>query len=290
MQDINFIRHYLSLEGIRVTVADITSATKEAMEIHTLSPMEGVVLGKTLLSAALLATDFKNHEGVSLKWETNGDLGTIHSDAYEGHLVRGFIDSAKPVMELYSQEREVALLKNKGRLFVTRYSLLKLPYVSTIDLAEGTVEESVEKYVKESDQTLSAVGMTVSFDEYGQPDALYGYMAQLLPGGNQELFHKLFNETLKEEIFEALNERTNDEFILKNNHFGLLGENTLKFQCTCSEQRIRNSLEGLPKSEKESLLEDESIEVNCHYCGKKYKISRETLTKWFNESEGGRVQ
>lgn len=55
-----------------------------AQEIHHLPSLSAVILGKVLNAAAILAMDFKNHEGVSLKWVTNSPLGTIHADTKEG--------------------------------------------------------------------------------------------------------------------------------------------------------------------------------------------------------------
>jgi len=63
-------------------------------------------------------------------------LGTIHVAAYDGRFVRGFLDHPEageggPCDDVH----EAALVAAKGQLFVTRYSLLKLPYTSTVNLA-----------------------------------------------------------------------------------------------------------------------------------------------------------
>lgn len=59
MSVMNQIDHYLSTDGIRITVADITDAAREAQEIHHLSSLSAVILGKVLNASAILAMDFK---------------------------------------------------------------------------------------------------------------------------------------------------------------------------------------------------------------------------------------
>lgn len=283
------IGHYLSPSGIRFALADATAAARTAAEAHHLSPLGGTILGKVMLSAALLAADFKNHEGVSIKWSTNTALGSIHCDAYEGGFVRGFLDYPEAVQgKAYSEDEEREYIGSHGNLFVTRYSLLKRPYVSSVDLESGSISDCIDKYFQESDQTLSHMEIQVSFCPDGTIRRLSGFMAQLLPEGDKELFDKLFSPSNRYDLYS---EDTENPFslqsLMNSADFFLCAEYPLAFRCTCGEERIKSSLMGLPAAEKESLLADEYIEINCHYCGKKYRIRRETLKKWFAEKTGG---
>lgn len=290
MSHLNRIQHYLSTEGIRITFADVTDAAKEAQEIHHLPSLSAVIMGKVINAAAILAMDFKNHEGVSLKWVTNSPIGVIHADAYEGQYVRGFLENPDDGSVPYSPEVEPSYVSNEGKLFVTRYSLLKLPYVSAVDLKKGDVAACVSDYINSSDQTLSYVGIEGKVDEKGQILRMAGFIAQLMPEEDEKLFHELFNDQKKWDVFEESDREDSLAGLLKKDNYVLLSDAPISFRCTCGEDRIRHSLQGLPKKEQESLLEDDHIEIACHYCGKKYEISRETLTKWFNEDKGGNVQ
>lgn len=283
----NFIGHYLSSSGIRMTLADATEAIQKASEAHQLEPLGETILGKVMLSAAMLASDFKNREGVSVKWDTHTALGAIHSDAYESGCIRGFLDHPEVLQDLmYSEPLEKQYIGNHGDLFVTRYSLLRRPYVSSVNLKTGTVSDCINQYFRESDQTLSHTEIQTKFYPNGSVRRLSGFIAQLLPGGDRELFAKVFSSDITYDLYSE-----NEADPLSLNHlmdsmqFILLAEYPLTFQCTCGEDKIKNSLLGLPSHEKEGLLKDPSIEVHCDYCGKTYKISRETLKKWFAEKE-----
>lgn len=289
MSEMNRIDHYLSTDGIRITVADITDAAREAQEIHHLPSLSAVILGKVLNAAAILAMDFKNHEGVSLKWETNSPLGTIHADAYEGRYVRGFLEHPDDGSVPYAPDREADWISRKGKLFVTRYSLLKMPYVSAVDLSNSDAAACVSDYINSSDQTLSHVELEALIDGEGKIMRMAGFIAQLMPEGDRKLFEELFSRDRKWDLFDESGKENALSTLLHKENYVLIGSAPISFRCTCGEDRIKHSLQGLPQNEQNSLLEDDHIEIECHYCGKKYEISRETLMKWFNE-KGGNVQ
>lgn len=289
MSEMNRIDHYLSTDGIRITVADITDAAREAQEIHHLPSLSAVILGKVLNAAAILAMDFKNHEGVSLKWETNSPLGTIYADAYEGRYVRGFLEHPDDGSVPYAPDREADWISRKGKLFVTRYSLLKMPYVSAVDLSNSDAAACVSDYINSSDQTLSHVELEALIDGEGKIMRMAGFIAQLMPEGDRKLFEELFSKDRKWDLFDESGKENALSTLLHKENYVLIGSAPISFRCTCGEDRIKHSLQGLPQNEQNSLLEDDHIEIECHYCGKKYEISRETLIKWFNE-KGGNVQ
>lgn len=284
----NGVRHYLSPSGIRLTVADGKGAVEEARAIHHLPPVATVIMGKVLLGSALLATDFKNHEGVSLKWITGSPLGTIHADAYEGRYVRGYVDAPESTADLPENEvNEQRFMGGKGQLFVTRYSLLRRPYTSTVDLHHQEAAACLTEYLNTSEQVLSAMGLAVRLDEKGLVSDARGFLAQLMPGGEEKEFHRLFDGAQKDLFTDGEGSLFS---IIEKESFTEIGRAPLSFQCTCSEDRIRASLTSLPPDERESLLTDESIEIVCHYCGRVYHIDRPVLKQWFSEEKGGSVQ
>ena len=94
---------------------------------------------------------------------TGSPLGAIHVDAYDGRFVRGFLDHPEAGDGVPCDDvHEAALAAAKGQLFVTRYSLLKLPYTSTVNLSHGDISACLTEYMNTSEQTLSAVKLDIS--------------------------------------------------------------------------------------------------------------------------------
>ncbi len=282
----NTIQHYLSSDGIRLTVADTSHASEATENIHHLPPLAAVILSKALTGAAILINDFKNHEGITFKWSTGSPMGDIHIDAYDGQFVRGFIDHPEAASGLpCDAAHEAQLVSTKGQLFVTRYSLLKTPYTSAVNLHQEDISACLTEYLNTSEQTLSAVKLDVNLSPDGEILRSAGFLAQLMPGGNMATFAQLFrdldqwNPTLDEE------EKGSLEKLLVKGNFQLLQDGPLSFRCTCGEDRIRATLLSLPKAEREKLLQDDSLEIVCPYCDKKYVVSKEMLEKWISEEK-----
>ena len=86
------IIHYTSDELIRVSVAVTRTITQKARTCHNLSPVAAAALGRAMTGSVLLAGDYKNHEGVSLKFNGDGPLGAVHADCFDSRYVRGYVD------------------------------------------------------------------------------------------------------------------------------------------------------------------------------------------------------
>lgn len=284
----NLIQHYLNYDGIRLTIADTSSAAAEAILIHQLSLASAAILSKVMTGAAILANDFKNQEGVSFKWSTGGPLGNIHADAYGGHFVRGYIDHPEAAGDLPCDPgQEARLVSADGTLFVTRYSLLKMPYTSAVCLSGGDIAENLTRYLTVSEQTQSVVFLLFDADKSTEHVRSWGCLVQLLPTGNKESFDALVRRCIHtEKTVSGAAIPLSVQTLIEEGRFELLKESPLSFQCTCSEERIRSALMRLPAADREDLLKDPYIEFVCHYCGKKYTISRDVLAKWLNENQG----
>ena len=235
MSEMNRIDHYLSTDGIRITVADVTDAARRAQEIHHLPSLSAVILGKVLNAAAILAMDFKNHEGVSLKWVTNSPLGTIHADAYEGRYVRGFIENPDDGTIPYTPAEEAKWVSRRGKLFVTRYSLLKMPYVSAVDLSDGDTASCVSDYINSSDQTLSHVEIEALTDKEGKIIRMAGFIAQLMPEGDKKLFGELFAKDRKWDLFDETGKEASLSILLNKENYVLLGSAPVSFRCSSGD-------------------------------------------------------
>ena len=285
MVHINKVTHYLNTKGIRITVADVSSAAIHLQKIHKLPELTGAIMGKVLAGTATLATDFKNHEGISLQWRTSSKLGTLYADVYESGYVRGYPEYIidQDVKNTIKNEKELVSAPG-SKITVTRYSLLKMPYNSTIMLQNGDVSDCLTQYLSESDQTRAIVKTETQINQAGNLVRAAAYMAELLPEGNSELFHLLFenNEYFLFDKFAGKSLLT----LLENSEFRELFQTSIVFRCTCSEDRIKNTLLSLPKVEKEKLLEQETTEISCHYCGQLYKIPRSKLKNWFSQKGG----
>jgi molecular chaperone Hsp33 len=60
----------------------------------------------------------------------------------------------------------------------------------------------------------------------------------------------------------------------------LASHDNLKFQCTCSLDKVLDSIRMLPSDEIDNIiLNGESVEVVCEFCQKKYVVDVEEIKK-----------
>ncbi len=282
------ISHYISDAGLKMTIAYTTFLTGKARALHDLSPVAAAALGRTMTGALLLAGDFKNREGVSIKIDGDGPLGNIYADAYDLNRVRGYVEHGQVDLPLNQNGKlNVGSAVGKGMLYVTRYSLLKQPYQSAIELVSGEIAEDLAYYLTVSEQVPSAVSLGVMVNPKLIVDAAGGILVQAMPEADEHALSQI------EENLYRLGPITNAmttykeneilEILSENLSFRLLSEKELIWCCTCSENRFKDALLRLPEEDKKVLLNDDVVEMVCHYCNQKYMISHNELVDLYKE-------
>ena len=285
------IVHYTSDELIRVSIAQTRRITETARQRHHLSPVACAALGRAMTGALLLAGDYKNHEGVSLKFAGDGPLGAVHVDAFDSNKVRGYIDNPTVDLPLKANGKlDVgAAVGQHGQLTVTRFTPEQMTYTSQADLVSGEIAEDLAYYLYTSEQIPSTISLGVLVDRDYTIAASGGFLVQALPGAKEEDLARVeANITQIGPITTYLKNHPDGEglidIILSGMHFKELFRKPAWWQCTCSRQRIKNVLLSLRAQDKEELLQDPQVEMTCHYCGEKYIISHDELVSLFENA------
>ena len=285
------IVHYTSDELIRVSIAQTRRITETARQRHHLSPVACAALGRAMTGALLLAGDYKNHEGVSLKFAGDGPLGAVHVDAFDSNKVRGYIDNPTVDLPLKANGKlDVgAAVGQHGQLTVTRFTPEQMTYTSQADLVSGEIAEDLAYYLYTSEQIPSTISLGVLVDRDYTIAASGGFLVQALPGAKEEDLARVeANITQIGPITTYLKNHPDGEglidIILSGMHFKELFRKPAWWQCTCSRQRIENVLLSLRAQDKEELLQDPQVEMACHYCGEKYVISHDELVTLFENA------
>lgn len=285
------IVHYTSDELIRVSIAQTRRITETARQRHHLSPVACAALGRAMTGALLLAGDYKNHEGVSLKFAGDGPLGAVHVDAFDSNKVRGYIDNPAVDLPLKANGKlDVgAAVGQHGQLTVTRFTPEQMTYTSQADLVSGEIAEDLAYYLYTSEQIPSTISLGVLVDRDYTIAASGGFLVQALPGAKEEDLARVeTNITQIGPITTYLKNHPDGEglidIILSGMHFKELFRKPAWWQCTCSRQRIENVLLSLRAQDKEELLQDPQVEMTCHYCGEKYVISHDELVTLFENA------
>ena len=64
----------------------------------------------------------------------------------------------------------------------------------------------------------------------------------------------------------------------------LLDEQRAVYRCDCSRERVERALRSLGNEELEQMAQEQEItQVECHFCDKKYRFTREEIRKLANQ-------
>lgn len=286
-------------KNARFFIVDTTDIVKEAQEKHQFSPTAISALGRALTGAVIMGADLKVDGSLSLRFDTDGPAGQMLVTADNKGNVKGYVSNGKvDVPPKADGHLDVGAFIGKGSLKVIKDMGLKDPYVGISNIQTGEVAEDLAYYYFVSEQIPSVVSLGVYLDKELNIKYAGGYVVQLLPGAEESFISKLenkikaiksFTELRKggmdlERIVKLLYEDMEDENYEKLiEEYEILGETEVSYKCDCSKEKFYRGLITLGKDEIEKILsEQESINVECHFCKTNYKYQKEDFDSFFS--------
>ena len=279
----------------RAYVINSRDIVNEAIRYHKTAPTASALLGRLLTASSVMGTMLPEKENrLTVTIKGNGLAGTTLACAdYYGN-VKGYI--ANPMADVPNKPNgklDVSGIVGNGLLSVSKDVGDDVPFNGTIELVSGEVAEDIAQYYATSEQTptLCALGVLVDTDHTCK--AAGGVFVQLLPFPDESVIARLEeNSKFLNNISTLFDAGMSNEDILKlalnGIEYDLFDELEIEYKCDCSVERTKRALISLGKEEIESIFaekkakgEEEKIELECHFCDKKYAFYREDVEKLF---------
>lgn len=261
---------------------------EEAKNRHGTSPVMTAALGRLLCGGAMMGSMMKGEkELLTLQIHGNGPAGglTVTADAF-GH-VKGYAQN--PVVSLPASpvgKLDVGRALGSGVLTVIKDIGLKEPYSGQVQLVSGEIAEDLTYYFASSEQTPSSVALGVLMNRDNTVAHAGGYIIQLMPGTSETVISTLEERLAKiQPVTTLLSQNCMPEKILEEILDGFEPVFTpervpVSFFCNCSKERLEKALISLGSKELDNIIKDnESIEMNCHFCNTDYRFTIEELKK-----------
>lgn len=291
----------------RFFVCDTTQVVKDAQSKHGLDAIATVNFGKLLTAAAMMGKDLKVEDGVvSVEISGDGAYGKMVATAnMKGH-VKGYVGNSSNAKlidkdgNFVRDEKGRIKLIGDGIMQIRKDIGLKMPFSGMVALENQDIADIVASYFLQSEQIKSVVALGVKLNEDGTVNRAGGYLIQLLPGAEDDFIDKLEDKLRKiRSITELLNGGFSLERIVEllyedisafeenkdanGNHkkkyienFEILEKSEIEYKCNCSKETFLKGLITLGKEQIDEILEEQGkIEVECHFCGKKYQFGKE---------------
>lgn len=287
---------------VRATAAEgqiraFASTTRELVETaraaHNTSPVATAALGRLLTAAGMMGVMMKGEKDLlTIKIQGDGPIGGLTVTADAKGDVKGYAFNPGVMLPPNAKGKlDVGGALGVGVLSVIRDVGLKEPYVGQTILVTGEIAEDLTYYYATSEQTPSSVALGVLMNTDNTVRQAGGFMIQLMPGASDEIVTKL-ERTLGEitSITSLLDAGNSPEMILEHilGEFGLeiLDRLPTRFVCNCTKDRVEKAIVSIGKKEIQEMIDDgKSIEVNCHFCNKRYEFTVEELRELLEQAK-----
>lgn len=266
---------------VRAAVVNATDAVAEMQRIQSTYPISTMLVGRSMVSASLMASQLKSGEMVSLYFRGDGPIEMVFAEAnYEGE-VRGYTPHPQLDLQLREGNLDIRGAMGKGTLSVVRtHSSLRQPYRGTVEIQTGEIGDDVAYYLMQSHQIPSVVSVGVKINAYGKVLSAGGIIIEMMPGADRETEAMIAENTHKAmSLSEALSNGATAREIA---HMHLTGLNlielehphALTYTCRCSVDRLKRSLELLSLDDLDDILtKKEEVQAKCEFCGRGYSLA-----------------
>lgn len=278
------LQRFLSEKRVRASVVEMTDLVAAVCKMQKTSPSSSIALGRTLVSAVLLASHTKDHHEVALEFSCKGPIGSLFAHAGFDGKCRASIAEKNTPLSLNGGQISLKPLVKEGTMTVTTYvPRARQPVRSQLSIVSGEIGEDVAHYLQQSMQIQSLVSLGVKVGSEGQVTAAGGVLVEMMPGYQQETLEKLLAQQEQTATLSQLIEEKKDHRQLLENYVGdltisQLGSQEISYGCTCSLEKARASIQLLGKNDVESLVKDnKGLDVNCEMCGLAYNLTIEDL-------------
>lgn len=274
---------------VRFWVVCTTELVRDAKRRHQTSPAATIALGRVLTGALILGQTLKAAgETVTLRIEGDGPLVSLTAVSDASGAVRGYAAETQiDFPEIWPGKVDIGFaVGSQGNLHVIKDLGLKEPYRGSVPLETGEIGDELARYFLVSEQTPSAVGLSVLLTPQGEVTAAGGFLIQLLPGAPEELAIKLEQNVancypISELLSEGFCVESLANQLLADLPWHTLSQTPLAFACNCNREKLGAVVKGLGSAELKSILAEQGqAEIVCRFCDEHYTFTKEQIEGW----------
>jgi molecular chaperone Hsp33 len=277
------LRFLLEASGVRGVLVRLASTWQAVLERAPYPSPVAACLGETLAATALMTGHAKVDGRLSVQLRGTGALRSLFAECTRHGTLRGLAGYTEPLPDplgprAFGEESMLAITIEN----VAIGGRDGMRYQGLVGLDADTMAEAFEGYFTQSEQLPTrmllaadascAVGLMLQKlpnsvdDADGWPRAVASFVTlgrdELLSTPPQELLYRLFHE----------------------DRVGIRDARPLRFDCSCSRERVGAMLQGLGREEALASAEASDppvAEVSCAFCGRTYLWPREEVLALF---------
>ncbi len=283
------LRFLLPTAGVRGVVVQLQD-TWQAIAQRAVYPQAiAELLGEAVAAAALFTGHAKVDGRLSVQLRGQGVLRTLFAECTAAGTLRGIAQLGDTDHDgMPPPSRDLRTLGRDALLAITIENPAlgthePMRYQGLVEINAESLDEAFEGYFRQSEQLPTRLLLACD----GQRAA--GFMLQTLPGdpGDQDGWTRanaLF-DTLDAAELLSLQPAEVVHRLFHEEAPELLGEQPLRFACSCSRERVGAMLVSLGLDEAEAAVTagEGQAQVRCEFCGETYRFDRDQLKVLFRD-------
>lgn len=253
--------------AVRGEIVHLEATWKAVLERRDYPPALRTVLGELMAAAALLSATLKFSGSLIMQIQGGGPVKLLVVECGADMTMRamahwnGDLAEGATLPELVGEGRFVITIDPKKGVQT---------YQGIVDLEGGSVAAVLENYMQRSEQLDTRIRLAA--DSHGAA----GMLLQKMPDGPEadtDAWNRavLLGATVKSRELLDLPAREIIHRLFHEEDIRLFDSTPVHFGCTCSRERVANTLRMLGHDEIRSLLDEIGyIEVDCEFCNHHY--------------------
>lgn len=215
----------------------------------------------------------------------NGPTGALIAVADSFGNVKSYV--CNPVVEIplnkFGKLDVSGAVGKEGTLSVVKDLGLKEPYCGQVPIVSGEIAEDIASYFAASEQIPTVCGLGVLVNPDLTVKAAGGYLVQLLPFADEsciDILEKNVNSlpSVTQMLSSGVTAEEMAMKVLEGLKPNVMDDLTAHYKCDCSRERVERALISIGSAELDAMAdEEETSEVCCHFCGKKYTFTSEQI-------------
>ena len=252
---------------IRGEIVRLDASMAQALAARNYPALIQELLGEALAAVTLLAGTLKFEGRLSLQAQGNGPVSLLLAECTHDHQVRALARAELPAAELAAP---LPALLGEGLMVVTIRPEQGRQYQGLVPMEADTLAGCLEGYFMQSEQLPTRLWLAA-----GNGHAA-GLLLQALPArtadaeSNQRTWEHVTTlaDTLTIEELLDLPVETVLHRLFHETPPMVQPAEAVRFGCTCSREKVRQTLLSLGREELASLLAERGeARVNCDFCG-----------------------
>jgi hsp33 protein len=271
---------------LSVFVAKTTDMVNTMRSIHNPSPVVCAAIGRSMTATSMMA--------IGMKGEKDKITTIIKGDGFIGNItcVSNHTGNVKACATNYNVDLPLRDDKKlnvggavgvNGSLTIIKDLGLKEPYIGNSQLVSGEIAEDYTNYLLTSEQIRSAVGLGVLVDVDYTVKHAGGFIVCVMPFADEDTILKVEKKisnlsSVTDMMKDGKRPEDIADILLSGLGCDILSKKQVAYECDCNKDRIEKALISLGKNEIKKIYdEDKKVEVQCHFCNKKYNFDENEL-------------